>query len=117
MQQSAEDIEKENAGDEGRRADAEDTEHDDRPVEPRAAAEGGDRPEQDAEAENENGAHQAQEDGDAEPIRDGARHRPVALDGDAEVALDHLRQPLAVLYEERIVQVVALADGGERCRV
>ncbi len=44
-------------------------------------------------------------------------HRPVALDGDAEVALDHLRQPLPILDEERIVQVVHRADGCQRCRV
>ena len=56
VEDDAEDVEQEDAGDEGRRADAEDAEHDDEAVEPRAASKGGERSQRDAEAEDDGGA-------------------------------------------------------------
>ena len=46
-----------------------------------------------------------------------AQDQAVAVDRAAEIALQHLPQPLAVLDDEGIVEVIALAQVGERLRV
>ena len=106
----AEEVEEEDAGDEGRRRNADDADHDHRPVQPRAASEGGEHAEGDAGDEHDDRPHEAQIDGQAETVADHGDDGAVSGDRAAEVASDHLTEPLAVLNEERIVQVKLLAD-------
>ena len=114
----AEDVEQEDPGDEGRRGNAEHAEHHHRAVEPRAALEAPRRtPSRMPTTSTITVLIRLRTRRHAGALADGAQHPAVAVDRAAEIALQHLPEPFAVLDDEGIVQVVALAERRERLRV
>src|SRR5262249_1086464 len=92
----AEKVEEEDAGDERRRGDAEDAERDQAGVGPGAGGKPRQHAEQYAEAEHDDGAHGPDEEGEADALEDGGGDELAALDRLAEIALEHLPQPLGI---------------------
>jgi len=84
---------------------------------PKTPSEGRQHAQQDARNQHDHRADHAEIDGDAGSLLDRAQDQPVAVDRAAQIALHHLPQPLAVLDDERIIQMVALAQIGERLGV
>src|SRR5262249_56298013 len=65
-------------------------------------------------AGKDGGAEGADEDRKADPLGDGGGDALAALDRAAEIAMEHLPEPLGVLDDERVVQVILLANCRQR---